>query len=91
MPRYRVDPRQVKAVEMKDGTRYRVPPSGVVSIGHQHEAEMNRSPVLEGNVKGDAMTMSLAMPGGHGPTCPTCGFVGWAWQRVCPKDAASLS
>lgn len=90
MPRYRVDPRRVHTVQMKDGTRYTVPPSGLVTVGHQHEEEMRRSPVLTGNVDGDAMAMTLALPGGRGREC-ACGFNGWPWQEVCPKCGAPLA
>lgn len=85
MPRYRVDPRTTKSIEMKDGTRYRVPASGVVSVSHRHEDEMRRSPTLEGNVNGGMIGLALAMPGGTGPTCERCAFVGWPWQTECPR------
>ena len=90
MPRYRVDPRTVKIVQMKDGTRYRPDHSGWVSVGHQHEDEMRRSPVLSGNVEGEASGVAIMMPGGEGPSCPNCGFAGWRWQTSCPRCVTEL-
>ncbi len=85
MPKYRVDPRQVREVQMKDGTRYPVSRNGWVGVGHQHEDEMRRSPVLTGNEEGQASVASIIMPGGDGPSCPNCGFAGWRWQTTCPR------
>lgn len=90
MPRFRVDPRAVTKVQMKDGTVYRPDAHGYVRVSHRHEDEMSKSPAAHLRTGHDLDYLTLSFPGGSGRTCPTCAFVGWAWQRVCPRDGAAL-
>ncbi len=75
--RFVTDPRQARKVKMRDGTTYPVSPSGGFVITRaDHLAEMN-----QGNREVYARAASF---GGKGVNCP-CGFVGWRWQRECPR------
>jgi hypothetical protein len=84
--RFRVDPRVVRRVIMKDGTSYDVPRSGHVSVRPEHSLEMSRSPVL-----GDYHdSIGISMPGGPGRICPSDGWVGWEWSVTCGRCGGAL-
>lgn len=90
--RYRVDPRRVKKVVMKDGTAYPVGRSGLVSVTRpDHLIELSKR-------RGDALNAEIVMheaaylaPRVVGRTCPSCGFGAWSWQTDCPKCETRLS
>jgi hypothetical protein len=88
--RYRVDPRAVKVVEMKDGTQYPVSRAGLVHVDRSdHVREMEKG-ASRFHDFGAASVERLALTGfGAGKTC-LCGFNAWPWQRKCPKCGASL-
>ena len=90
MPTFRVDPRMVKRVQMKDGTVYRPDARGYVRVSHRHEDEMARSRAPRERKGADLDYMTLSMPGADGKECPDCGFGAWTWQYVCPRCGNSL-
>lgn len=89
MPKFRVDPREVKKVQMKDGTVYTPDRRGYVSVSHRHEDEMAHSRAPRERKGQDLDYLVLAMPGGAGKSC-VCGFTAWTWQTVCPRCGSAL-
>jgi hypothetical protein len=84
MSRYRVDPRVVRVVQMKDGTRYHPTRDGIVSVRPEHEAEMAGSGARRGT-EVELDPVGLALPGGESRSCPTCGWDGWVWSVRCGR------
>ena len=85
--RYLVNPKLVRRISMKDGTSYRVPPSGHVTVKPEHDHEMAASPAV-----GDYHApIALAMPGGSGRVCAVCGWVGWDWTEKCGRCGDVMS
>jgi hypothetical protein len=84
MSRYRVDPRMVRVVQMKDGTRYRPTRDGVVSVRPEHEAEMAHSGALHSN-QVELAPVGMSFPGAEERVCPVCGWTAWRWSVRCGR------
>lgn len=85
--RYRVDPRKVREVVMKDGTTYRVGRSGYVSVRGEHAREMELGASRYHDL-GERSVEQITIPGYLGPRgweCPACGFAAWPWQPSCAR------
>lgn len=88
--RFRVDPRRVTTVAMKDGTEYRVQRDGTVSIHDaRHLEEIKRSPTLRDTAEAQLAQIPLTGVNVQGKSC-ACGFEAWRWQKVCPRCGAAL-
>jgi hypothetical protein len=84
--RYRVDPRVVHEVRMRDGTAYKPNASGIVTVDARHEREMDRSGArLSWRAETQIGAVGVAVHGVDGSTCPTCGWSGWAWSVRCGR------
>ncbi len=89
MTRLRVDPRKVQAVEMRDGTKYKVGRNGSVLIDHpKHERELLRHGAPE---EGETGWLSPRL-GYMEVACKSCdcGFNAWPWTKWCPRCGAPL-
>ena len=86
MARFRVDPRVVKQVAMKDGTFYKPSRDGWVHVAAKHEAEMSRSGARRSHAaESQISTAVLSGQGLEGWVCPSCSQVAWRWQRLCGR------
>lgn len=90
MSRFRVDPRQVKGVVMRDGTTYTPSRSGFVTVASRHEDEIRRSGARRDAQESTITPTQLAVPGAPGRDCSVCGWSGWAWSEVCGRCGSSL-
>ena len=79
---------------MRDGTSYRVPPSGrVVVTDAAHVAELGgRGRDSKGSSVSDyAVEASRIGPvAAPGRECEACGWTGWAWSRICSRCQTPL-
>jgi len=88
--RFRVDPRKVHEVVMRDGTTYRPSPDGWVGVAARHEDEMSKSGARHDYYEAQIGTQSLVFAGGTGRPCGSCGFNAWAWSSTCGRCGTSL-
>ncbi len=89
--RYRVDPRKVKSVQMRDGTTYEVSRNGYVSIDrndHLDQLRRRGTDALNAEQVLESPTLMVHLPDGN--VCPGCGFSAWPWQRSCPRCGGRL-
>lgn len=91
MSTIRVDPRKVKVVEMRDGTRYPVGRNGTVAItAGRHEKELADVPTSAYEVgETGFLAPGLGFIDVPGKTC-ACGFEAWPWQGHCPRCGEAL-
>ena len=78
------EPRGVTGATMEDGTRYLAARNGSFEVERgDHVAAMKADPN-----NADLIVFGSYTPRGvkGGRMCPQCGFSGWAWQTVCPRD-----
>lgn len=85
MPRYLVDPRKVKVVEMKDGTRYTPSRAGWVSVAARHDDEMYRSGSRTDHHESQVLVTALSLQSSPSKECRTCGWSGWPWTATCGR------
>ena len=90
MGRFRVDPKLVREVRTKDGTRYRPDQNGYVGIAHRHERELERSDARSDHHEARLEPVRLTVPGFRGKTCPVCQFEAWPWARTCGRCRTAL-
>jgi hypothetical protein len=84
--RYRVDPRVVHEVRMKDGTAYKPNASGIVTVDARHEREMDQSGArLSWRAETQIGAVGITVHGADGLDCPTCHHANWAWQHACGR------
>jgi hypothetical protein len=82
-----VDPRKVRLVEMRDGTKYHVGRNGAVALSADHSAEVAKYGQQLGETGYIGPTLGYVdLPG---RTCG-CGFTAWPWQHECGRCGAAL-
>ncbi len=89
--RFHVDPKKVHSVEMADGTKYDVGRNGTVQIDRpDHLDQIRRRSTDALNAEQVLQSQRMWAPkSAVGREC-SCGFVAWAWQRVCPRCGEPL-
>ena len=86
MARYRVDPRVVKGVSMRDGTDYTPSRDGWVHVAAKHDSEMSTTHARRSHTsEAQVTTAILSGQGIVGRICPKCSMSCWAWQTNCGK------
>lgn len=91
MARFKVDPRKVRGVVMKDGTQYEVGRNGTVNIDNpRHLREIRNSPGTKDWHEASLDATTLTVPMATGKYCPACSFSAWGWQTECPRCGADM-
>jgi hypothetical protein len=86
-----VDPRKVKHVEMKDGTRYPVGRNGTVAITRpDHERAVEHGMGQHDMAETGFLRPRIGFVSTGRKDCDACGFGAWPWQTVCPRCGADL-
>ena len=84
-------PQSCYGLTMEDGTKYNADRRGrirnVENPNHQYHIERNAA-IGGGHVHRSTGNVEMKTTGSY---CRECRFVGWAWQKQCPKCGSELA
>ncbi len=80
-------PSKCAGIDMSDGTRYPASGGKIKIDNPKHAKAYLKSG--NGQMVGTSISTFSELHTVEN-NCPTCGFVGWPWQKTCPKCATDL-